>query len=158
VFAAVAAAVDAAHVSAFALQARGRACMYFMRVSASSPVPASSPLVLLLHPAVDMLQLLRPGYPAADMLVEIPANCSIAEARTSIMQHLQQELPNEPQAVVLLWCNENAAGGPLVTAADDDERVDARELDSSHRRFKGKTLLVCWLPKVTCWHMGGGWV
>ncbi|WIA30694.1 hypothetical protein OEZ86_000763 [Tetradesmus obliquus] len=95
------------------------------------------------------INVLRPGYPMSDMLVELPNSCSIAEARASITQQLQPQLPNAPQAVVLLWRNDGADGGMLVTAAaDDDERFDVCTIDPSHPRFKQKELLVCWLPKA----------
>lgn len=106
-----------------------------------------------------LLQVLRPGYPMYDMLVELPNSCSIAEARASITQQLQPQLPNAPQAVVLLWRSDGADGGMLVTAAaDDDERFDVTTIDPSHPRFKRKELLVCWLPKVGGCKFREGWI
>jgi hypothetical protein len=83
------------------------------------------------------------------MLADIPQHCSIAEARASIKQQLQQQL-NEPQAVVMLWTASDSRGCVTVTAAEDDERIDARHLDCDHpsSRDRSKTLAVCWLPKV----------
>jgi hypothetical protein len=85
------------------------------------------------------------------MLVELPTTCTIAEARASITEQLQQQLPNQPQAVVLLWRDDKPGGddrSTLVTAAADEDSVDARTMDSDLPNYKDKTLLVCWLPKV----------
>jgi hypothetical protein len=83
--------------------------------------------------------------------VELPTTCTIAEARASITEQLQQQLPNQPQAVVLLWRDDKPGGddrNTLITAAADDEEVNARMMDPDRPSFNHKMLLVCWLPKV----------
>jgi hypothetical protein len=104
--------------------------------------------------AAVVLQLLRPGFAPEGMLVELQTTCTIAEARASIIGQLQQQLPNEPQAVVLLWRDDRWAYDDhthrqtSVTAAADEDAVDARTIDHEHPSYQDKTLLVCWLPKV----------
>jgi hypothetical protein len=101
--------------------------------------------------AAAVVQLLRPGFRADAMLAELPTTCNIAEARASITEQLQQQLPNQPQAVVLLWRDDGPGvdNRTFVTAAADDDPVDARAMDPEHPSFKQKMLLVCWLPKVS---------